>query len=188
MRNSTTHPIYVNWISIEGDKGRIGMTLCPGKFQPIAMTGSWDRQLSVDISDLVKNEMADRLVSLITEEDRGLLQVEDLPQEAVEHGLTWHHLPFEDSTAPDDSWLESAEPVFQTLLTSIPSGERVVVHCMGGLSRAGTFVAIYLWKRGHSMMGAIERVRTERSQNAINPAQEQFLYELEKGGHNNVNS
>ena len=54
MRNSTTHPLKVNWIPIEGDKGRIGITLCPGKYQPVSWTGGWYRQLSIDVATLVE--------------------------------------------------------------------------------------------------------------------------------------
>jgi len=182
MRDSITDPIRVNWIKIEGDKGCIGMTLCPGKYQPVAQTGSWDRQLSIDLNDLVEKENTNHLVSLITEADMSMLRVQDLPEQACKHGLGWDHLPFEDGTAPDENWLAAAESVFHHLLTHIPEGERVVVHCMGGLSRAGTFVAVYLWKRGQSMKEAIERVRIERSSNAINSEQEKFLFDLELRG------
>jgi protein-tyrosine phosphatase len=54
---------------------------------------------------------------------------------------------------------------------------------MGGLSRAGTFISIYLWLRGSSMADAIERVRTERDSRAINLEQEDFLHRLEQTGY-----
>jgi protein-tyrosine phosphatase len=54
---------------------------------------------------------------------------------------------------------------------------------MGGLSRAGTFVSIYLWLRGSSMADAIARVRTERDSRAINHWQEDFLTRLEQTGY-----
>ena len=43
MRTSETHPLYINWIPVEGDKGKIGITLCPGKYQPVSSTGAWNR-------------------------------------------------------------------------------------------------------------------------------------------------
>jgi ADP-ribosyl-[dinitrogen reductase] hydrolase len=173
----------VNWIPIEGDKGRIGLTLCPGKYQPTSWTGGWDRQLSIDLGTLVELK-TDRIVSLITEEDMEMLRVTELPQEIVEQGMDWDHLPFEDTTAPSARWLEEAKPVFRALLASIPEGENVVVHCMGGLSRAGTFASIYLWLRGSSMADAIARVRKERSSRAINNRQEDFLHRLDNTGYN----
>ena len=182
MRNSTTHPLKVNWIHIEGDKGRIGITLCPGKYQPVSWTGGWDRQLSIDVATLLELK-TDRLISLITDEDMELLRVTELPQAITEQGMAWDHLPLEDTTVPSRAWLEAAKPVFRSLLTSIPEGETVVVHCMGGLSRAGTFVSIYLCLRGSSMADAIERVRAERDPRAINPRQVEFLERLEKTGY-----
>ena len=182
MRNSITHPLKVNWIPIEGDIGRIGLTLCPGKYQPVSRTGGWNRQLSIDVATLVELK-TNRVVSLITDEDMGLLRVTELPQVITEHSMAWEHLPLEDTTVPTRAWLKAAKPVFRSLLTSIPEGETVVVHCMGGLSRAGTFVSIYLWLRGSSMTDAIERVRTERDSRAINLEQEAFLQRLEKTGY-----
>ena len=175
MRTSFSHPLYVNWLPLEGDTGALGMTLCPGKHQPVSSTGAWDRQLDVDVQALVDDDVH-RLVTLVTDEDMRMLRVEELPAEVVHRGLAWHHLPFEDTTAPDEAWLMQAEPVYQHILSSIPKGERVVVHCMGGLSRAGTFTSIYLWLRGMDMDNAIQTVRVRRSPHAINPRQEAFLH------------
>ena len=180
MRNSTTHPLYVSWIELEGDEGALGLTLCPGKYQPVASTGSWDRQLDVDVQALVDMGVS-HVISLITDDDMRVLRVEDLPQELQNNGLAWDHLPFADTTAPTDAWMDLASPVLQKILTTVPEGAKVVVHCMGGLSRAGTFASLYLWLRGMTMREAIDAVREIRSPHCMNPRQVAFLMDLASG-------
>ena len=181
MRTSLTHPLYVSWIPLEGDLGQLGMTLCPGKYQPVASTGSWDRQLDVDIQALIEMGVT-RLVTLITEEDMQVLRVTQLPEEVARQGLVWDHLPFPDTTAPTPSWMHRARPVITHLVDAIPKGEVAVVHCMGGLSRAGTFASIYLWMRGMGMQQAVEHVRNVRSPMAMNVRQVDFLMQLARQG------
>ena len=178
MRTSITHPLRIDWLPVEGDEGRIGMTLCPGKYQPISWTGGWDRQLDLDFEALKENGTS-KLISLVTHEDMELLRVSQLPEVVEASGIEWVHLPLPDCSVPTRKWLRRSVPVFTELQTSISEGERVVVHCMGGLSRAGTFVAIYLYLRGYSMTEAIRRVRTERDTRCINTKQEAFLFDLE---------
>lgn len=178
MRTSITHPLRIDWLPVEGDEGRIGMTLCPGKYQPISWTGGWDRQLDLDFEALKENGTS-KLISLVTHEDMELLRVSRLPEVVEASGIEWVHLPLPDCSVPTRKWLWRSVPVFTELQTSISEGERVVVHCMGGLSRAGTFVAIYLYLRGYSMNEAIRRVRTERDARCINAKQEAFLIDLE---------
>jgi len=180
VRNSTTHPLYVSWVELEGDEGALGLTLCPGKYQPIASTGSWDRQLDVDVQALVDMGVS-RLISLITKEDMKMLRVTDLPGEVAHQGLAWDHLPLPDTTAPTQSWMEQATPVLNDIIASIPEGAKVVVHCMGGLSRAGTFASLYLWMRGMDMRDAIKTVREIRGPHAMNSRQVAFLMRMANG-------
>jgi hypothetical protein len=63
----------------------MGMTLCPGKYQPVASTGSWDRQLDVDLDDLV-GMGTQRLVSLVTDDDMRVLRVETLGTDTPKQG------------------------------------------------------------------------------------------------------
>ena len=119
MRTSLTHPLYVTWMPLEGDEGRMGMTLCPGKYQPVASTGSWDRQLDVDLDALVAMG-TQRLVSLVTEEDMRVLRVETLGRDAQSRSMAWNHLPIPDTTVPTSSWLEDALPVLQELVLAVP--------------------------------------------------------------------
>jgi ADP-ribosyl-[dinitrogen reductase] hydrolase len=180
VRNSTTHPLYVSWVELEGDEGALGLTLCPGKYQPIASTGSWGRQLDVDVQALVDMGVS-RLISLITKEDMQVLRVTDLPGEVAHQGLAWDHLPLPDTTAPTQSWMEQATPVLNDIIASIPEGAKVVVHCMGGLSRAGTFASLYLWMRGMDMRDAIKTVREIRGPHAMNSRQVAFLMRMANG-------
>ncbi len=182
---SVTHPLRIEWLPVEGDKGCIGMTLCPGKMQPVSWTGGWDRQLDLDIESL-KESVTTRILSLVTDDDMELLQVTQLPERVQASGIEWTHRPLPDTTVPTGKWLLRSIKVFTELQTSIPEGERVVVHCMGGLSRAGTFVAIYFYLRGFTMVEAIAKVRLERDARCINTRQEKFLLQFEENSKEEI--
>ena len=47
-RTSKSHPIKVDWFSYPAITGKIGITLCPGKCQPISWSGGWNRDLETD--------------------------------------------------------------------------------------------------------------------------------------------
>ena len=48
-RTSDTHPLQIAALDTPGG-GRIGMTFCPGKRDPLAMTGPWARDLDTDLA------------------------------------------------------------------------------------------------------------------------------------------
>jgi ADP-ribosyl-[dinitrogen reductase] hydrolase len=79
--------------------------------------------------------------------------------------------------------MEQATPVLNDIIASIPEGAKVVVHCMGGLSRAGTFASLYLWMRGMDMRDAIKTVREVRGPHAMNSRQVAFLMRMANGHH-----
>ena len=49
MRTSQTHPLQIAQVWPGPKMGRIGLTFCPGKKQPHAATGAWDRDLETDV-------------------------------------------------------------------------------------------------------------------------------------------
>jgi hypothetical protein len=53
MRTSLTHPLMIAEIQSKLGQGLIGLTFCPGKHQPDAMTGGWDRDLDLDLDAIV---------------------------------------------------------------------------------------------------------------------------------------
>lgn len=51
-RTSQSHPLRIATVlPVAG--GRLGMTLCPGKQDALAMTGPWARDLGLDLAGIV---------------------------------------------------------------------------------------------------------------------------------------
>jgi hypothetical protein len=52
MWTSHTHPLRIADIATGSDRGKIGITFAPGKKQPAAMSGAWDRDLATDLDGI----------------------------------------------------------------------------------------------------------------------------------------
>src|SRR5215831_12949058 len=53
-RTSVTHPLRIDTVTAGPGYGRIGITFCPGKYDPHGHTGSWDRDLALDLYTIQK--------------------------------------------------------------------------------------------------------------------------------------
>jgi atypical dual specificity phosphatase len=59
-------------------------------------------------------------------------------------------------------------------------GERVMVHCLAGIGRTGTFLAAYLmWHEGLTARQALSKVRSLRKEYVQSVEQEGFLEDWE---------
>lgn len=174
LRTSETHPLQIDWITSNLFTGRIGITLCPGKYQPVSWSGGWNRNLEVDI-DVIVDSGSTVVVSLVEDNEMRVLGVQGLGKAILAREMEWIHIPFEDATAPDYKWMQGFDLVAPSILTSIKNGDSIVIHCKGGLSRAGTVVALLLCSMGMEVFSAIQLIRNVRSKNCINSIQQEFL-------------
>lgn len=175
-RTSTSHPLVIGKLSVGGSGGAIGITFAPGKYQEAAMTGSWARDLEQDLGSIV-NWGARHLVTLIEPWEFEELRISDLPQRAKDCGLAWHGLPITDGAAPDGRLLEQWQSLGSRLTTDLLAGAKVVVHCKGGLGRAGTVAAMLLLQTGTAIdaTDAISKVRRARPGAIETQQQEDFV-------------
>jgi ADP-ribosyl-[dinitrogen reductase] hydrolase len=162
IRTSVTHPLRIDELRIENLAGVIGLTFCPGKTQKNGWTGAWQRSLDLDLS-AIKAWGADAVVTLMESKELDLYDVRDLPAKVQALGMTWIHLPIQDERAPtkqfDLAWLTAGKDLVDRLIV----GQRILLHCTGGLGRTGTVAAKLLIEFGHSADQAIAKVRNTRS-------------------------
>ena len=176
IRTSHTHPIQISELSVGMAGGAIGVTFAPGKKQKSAMTGAWSRDLDTDLK-AIRDWSATVLVSLIEPWEFDELCIAQLPDRATAHGIRWFGLPITDGFAPDARLLDQWPKVGNELAQKLLSGARIVVHCKGGLGRAGTVACMLLLDTGsvNTAAEAIAMVRSVRPGAVETRAQEEFL-------------
>lgn len=139
----------------------------------------WARTLSSDIKAIVQWGASD-LISLIEPHEFTELKIPSLPDQARAAGLHWYGLPIADGCAPDDRFLDEWASLGPVLARGLVAGRRVVVHCKGGLGRAGTVACMLLIGSGtvQTAEDAISLVRSVRPGAIETAEQERFLEKL----------
>lgn len=173
VSTSASSPLRI--AAIPCGNGVVGVTLCPGKTQPSSISGTFHaRDLDADL-DAVRDWGADAVVTLIEDHEFDLLRVRGLGPKTVERGMIWLRAPITDRHAPDGrferDWPKAA-PAIEGILEG---GGKVLVHCMGGLGRAGTVAAFLLSRFGEDMESAIAKVRAARPGAIETSGQEDWL-------------
>lgn len=137
--------------------GRIGLTFAPGKKDP---GGQWDRDLGEDLRRLQDTYEASLLVSLIEDHEFNLLGIKDLPSEVRSAGMRFHRLAITDVSVPDGP--DDVVALVRVVLAVAGAGDTVVLHCRGGLGRAGLVAGCCLVALGVEANEAIHEVRKAR--------------------------
>ncbi len=134
----------------------------------------WARDLSLDL-DAIQSWGASAVVTLVEAHELVSLGVPDLGDRVRERGIDWHHLPIVDLNAPDKGFEATWPTVAATLRQRVTAGGRVLVHCRGGLGRAGTVAACLLVEFGVTPDEAIQPVRIARPNAIETSAQERYV-------------
>lgn len=176
-RTSLSHPLRIDEVPAGDAGGLIGITFCPGKCAPSLYGAHWARDLGHDL-DVIAQWSPDAVVTLIEAHELELLGVRELGVQVQARGLAWHHLPIVDLQPPDAQFELQWTSVGSMLVAALRRGGRVLVHCRGGLGRAGTVAARLLVDLGAPAPDAIARVRKARPGAIETHAQLQYVLRL----------
>ena len=160
-RTSESSPLCIAAVTPGDGFGRIGITFCPGKTDPYGWTGSWARDLDIDL-DAIQRWGATAVLSLIIDEEFDELSVRDLPAAVRDRHMEWWHAPIPDGCPPGPEFEEAWAVAGAAIRDRLRLGFDVLVHCKGGLGRAGTVAARVLVELGTPPNVAIPRVRKAR--------------------------
>lgn len=176
IRTSVSHPLRIATLPIGHHGGAVGVTFAPGKRQSKAMTGIWERDLDLDLQ-AIREWGASDLITLLEPWELQELCITGLSERAHAFGLGWHGLPITDGAAPDERFLQPWRRLGPILGSGLRSGRRVVVHCKGGLGRAGTVACLLLLEGGEAVDAddAMRQVRAVRRGAIETAEQENFL-------------
>lgn len=160
-KTSLTNPLQIATVVTGLGVGRIGITFCPGKVQNSASSGRWSRDLNVDM-DAIKDWGAAAVVTLVEDHELVALQVTGMKDAVESRHMAWHHLPITDVSVPDERFLSAWHKAGAALRHRLRNGFDIVVHCKGGLGRAGTVAATLLVELGLTPDDAVNMVRAVR--------------------------
>ena len=173
-RTSLTHPLEIAAISAGPTFGRVGITFCPGKYDRHAMSGYWDRDLAIDL-DAIRDWGAAAVVTLVEQKELAFLRVEHLGEEVLRRRMLWFHLPIVDVSTPNADFERQWDVAGDQIRALLRSGHDILVHCRGGLGRAGTIGARLLIELGMEPATAIRQVRAVRPGAIETPEQEEYV-------------
>ncbi|MCC2638233.1 MAG: phosphatase [Moraxellaceae bacterium] len=157
-RTSDSHPLRIHPLAVPGLVGEIGLTFCPGKKSDSLYGGRWERDLDKDLA-VIRQWGTTAVVTVMERHEFGLLGVPEFPEVMAREPLQWHLLRIRDSDVPAPDF-EDAWPAVSTELQSrLRRGERIVIHCRGGLGRTGLVAARLLIELGVPAKDAVQRIR-----------------------------
>lgn len=176
IKTSESHPINVDFVTVpEQPSVRFGMTFCPGKAQMDALTGSWFRDLRMDLLRIRDVFNIQRLVCCLEQHELEMLRVESLETRCFKSGIELFFIPIPDGGTPNSEAISKLHQALPRLLESTQNNGFTAIFCKGGLGRTGLITAALLKEYGVKTSDAINMVRRARPGTVENREQELFV-------------
>jgi protein-tyrosine phosphatase len=135
------------------NKSRLSISIAPGKKDQ-----KWNRDLRDDLNAIKRNNVQ-IIVCLLEWSEMIMLNIADYPRIAQETGIIFYHVQIKDRSIPLKKELDA---IVSIIVKHISDGKNILVHCRGGLGRAGTICACCLTHFGYDGTNAIQSVRKQR--------------------------
>lgn len=176
IKTSSTHPLRIDFVSPGDTRGRIGMTICPGKKGEGLYGGTWNRSLPEDLEQ-IRSWGGTTLITLMEAHEFPIVGVPDFLAVLPAAGLHWLHLPIKDMQAPGQDFERAWNRQKEVIFNALRNGGDIVIHCRGGLGRTGLLAARILVEMGEEPAKAVRRVRAARKRAIETFAQEEYVLE-----------
>lgn len=172
--------IRVDWVNTALWPGRLGLTFAPGKKgASVLQPGLVHRRDMVQDFQTLAEEGVQVIAPLIEGWEFEELGMNGYEQEAERHDIRIVPFAIVDQDVPADR--AAFGEFIDELMDALLHRKRVVVHCRGGLGRAGLTAACLLVQAGLPATEAVALVRDSRRGAIETGEQEQFVHAFEEG-------
>ncbi|GAX79898.1 hypothetical protein CEUSTIGMA_g7338.t1 [Chlamydomonas eustigma] len=160
--------------------GKLGLSFCPGK-QHKRGGRHIRRDLDTDLAALKHDFLADCIVCLLNDSELRSYNLREYSSAVQRHGKEYVQFPIIECAPPEN--LLEAGSLIQMMVQQLMNGRNLVMHCRGGVGRAGMMAACLLLYLNLEMspLEAIRKVRSLRCKAAVETRrQEDFVAEYAK--------
>ena len=175
MNRTMNSPLRIAELPVGQNGGILGLSMAPGKKGPSIYGGTHARDLDTDLN-MIRDWGAVAVVTLMEDHELIRFEIPNIGDAVHQRFMEWHHLPIIDGDVPADEFEARWPDVSARLRSLLLAGNRIFVHCRGGLGRAGMISARLLVELGAESEQVINNVRAARSPDAIETmAQEEWV-------------
>ena len=137
--------------TLEAGGGLLGICHLPGR----------DGDLEADIHVIARWEPA-AVVTMVEQSELDAAGVGALGERLKNIGIRWTHLPVVDFGVLSTEQMKLWPVLSQDLRGRLGNGERILVHCRGGLGRSGMILLRLMCELGEAPEEALQRLRGVR--------------------------
>ena len=161
-----------NLVKLEELNAEICLSAFPGRKK----NNNFSVYLMEEFFDFLESNGFQALVSLVeVHEFDQFISYSKFEKKIGKRNFNWWFHPLRDMTAPDEIFVADFFETQSSLLEYLRSGEKIAIHCKGGLGRSGTIAALLLRHLGFSPEKSIELVRKSRPGAIETKEQEIFI-------------
>ena len=155
------------------DDGDLYIGFAPGKWEyQDSLNLEWRRNLRLDLQ-LIKDKGITQIICLVEDSELEELRIPNYVNIAKEFGITVVRYPFPDHHPPPNN--SETKYLVNELCSKLMSGEKLLVHCKGGVGRAPTITVCILIHLGVNLDSSLKIVKERRKNCLKNKKQLQFL-------------
>ena len=161
-----------NLVKLDTFRSEICLSAFPGR----QSSDEFSAKTMTQFFDFLESNKYRALVSLVElHEFDDYMPLAKFKKNLDHRDFDWHHHPLKDMTAPDEVFMNDFSGTQSSLLDYLRSGEKIAVHCKGGLGRSGTVAAMLMCNIGFDAVESIEAVRISRPGAIETVEQEMFI-------------
>lgn len=164
-------PFPITWVT-QNTQGNLALSQAPGKKMEKGRNGKkYERDLALDVNFLKENHKISTILCLIGKYELRTIGVnlDEYKKFCEKNGVCLYVYPIVEMGVPEEDVKSFHSQIIKPILEELHEGKNVLVHCRGGIGRAGTLAACLLLSLGlqKTVIDAVLYLRKVRDRRCV---------------------